>query len=289
MPVVLNHEFMNITNPYLRLMRLHQSVGIWLLFWPCAWSLLVAANGSVLFIAEKLLLFFVGAVLMRSAGCIINDIVDREIDKQVERTKTRPLASGEVTLTGALISLLILLLLSLAVALLLGLQVTMWAALSLFPVAIYPFMKRVSWWPQLFLGMVFNWGALMGWVAVRGQIELPALWLYIAGICLTIGYDTIYAHQDKIDDARIGVRSTALRLGSKTRIFVAVMYALATIFFMLASGNLWSVLYFAPVVFHCLWQLHILEIDKPDSAKAVFLSNSYLELIIFFSLFFSLL
>ncbi len=235
------------------------------------------------------MLFFIGALLMRSAGCIINDMVDIDIDKQVERTKNRPLASGEITKFQAFILLAALLIMSLAVAIYLGVQVIMWAALSLLPVVIYPFMKRVSWWPQLFLGLVFNWGALMGWAAVRGQIELPAIFLYIGGVCLTLGYDTIYAHQDKADDARIGVRSTALRLGDNSKRFIALMYALAIAFFVQATGSFLHVIFFIPAIIHCLWQVASLDINKPESAKSVFRSNSWLELIIFLSLFFSLL
>ena len=267
-------------------MRLNQPVGIWLLFWPCAWSLLLASEQLDI---TKLLLFFVGAVLMRGAGCIINDMVDRDIDGQVERTKTRPLASGELKIGQAAGLLIVLLLTSLLVAFELGAMVVMWGALALIPVATYPFMKRISWWPQLFLGLVFNWGAFMGWVAVRGEIEFPAILLYIGGVFLTLGYDTIYAHQDKADDVRIGVRSSALRLGDNTKIFVAVMYLLAISCFALASGNILAVLGLFPAIAHCFWQVYVLDIMSPASAKRVFLSNSWLGALIFLGLFFSML
>lgn len=265
-------------------MRLHQPVGIWLLFWPCAWSLVLASEHLDI---VKLLLFFLGAVLMRGAGCIINDIVDRNIDKQVERTKTRPLASGELKIWQAVGLLVALLLISLLVAFQLGLLVVMWGALALIPVASYPFMKRISWWPQLFLGMVFNWGAFMGWVAVRGQIELPAILLYIGGVCWTLGYDTIYAHQDKMDDERIGVRSTALRLGDNTKIFVIIMYAIMILCIAFAAGNISSILVLIPAFLHLIWQVYALDIYKPESAKRIFLSNGWLGMLVFLGLFFS--
>jgi 4-hydroxybenzoate polyprenyltransferase len=271
-------------NPYLRLMRLNQPVGIWLLFWPCTWSLLLASEHLDI---VKLGLFFIGAVLMRGAGCVINDIVDRNIDKHVERTKNRPLASGELKVSQAYGLLVILLLASLMIAFQLGLLVVMWGALALLPVASYPFMKRISWWPQLFLGLVFNWGAFMGWVAVRGQIELPAILLYIGGVCWTLGYDTIYAHQDKADDVRIGVRSTALRLGENTKIFVSIMYAIMILCVAFAAGSISSVLALIPAFLHLVWQVYTLDIHKPESARKVFLSNSWLGGVVFLGLFFS--
>lgn len=265
-------------------MRLHQPVGIWLLFWPCAWALALASDRLEI---EKLLLFFTGAVLMRGAGCIVNDIADRNFDGKVERTRNRPLASGELNITQALLLLAVLLLASLLVAYQLGAMVIMWGALALIPVCIYPFMKRVSWWPQLFLGLVFNWGALMGWASVRNQIDLPAILLYIGGVFMTLGYDTIYAHQDKADDARIGVRSTALRLAGKTKAFVSVMYAMAVLCFMLASGNFSAVFLLIPAAIHCFFQVYRLDIDHADSAKTVFFSNVRLGGMIFLCLFFS--
>lgn len=255
---------------YLRLMRLHQPVGIWLLFFPCAWAILLAGYGVPNF--RLLALFALGAVLMRSAGCVINDIADRKFDAQVERTKNRPLASGELSVAQSLALLLGLLFLSLLVALALGWNVVLWAALAMFPVGIYPLMKRVSWWPQFFLGLTFNWGVLMGFVAVRGGLEMPAIWLYIGGICWTLGYDTIYAIQDKADDAKIGVKSTALRLGGNIKIFVAIMYALAVLFFLFAGAN---VVFMLPAMLHAVWQIYMLDINSRESARKIFLSNAW--------------
>jgi 4-hydroxybenzoate polyprenyltransferase len=275
---------MKIHNPYLRLMRLHQPAGIWLLFWPCAWALALASEH---FPMVKLLLFFLGAVLMRGAGCVINDIVDRDIDKHVERTKNRPLASGELNVRQALAFVFLLLAAAFMVALSLGFAVVLWGALALAPVVAYPFMKRISWWPQLFLGLVFNWGALTGWAAVHNQVELPAFLLYIGGVFWTLGYDTVYAHQDKADDARIGVRSTALLLGGNTKLFVAVVYALAIACFVAAGGNLIYFFTLIPAMAHAAWQVYFLDISYPESAKKVFFSNIWFGLLVFLALLFS--
>jgi len=277
---------MKLSNPYLRLMRLHQPAGIWLLYWPCAWSITLASGGLDII---KLGLFFLGAVLMRGAGCIINDIVDRDIDKQVERTRNRPLATGELSVRKAVALLYLLLWFALIIAVKLGIVVVMWGALALIPVVCYPFMKRISWWPQLFLGLVFNWGALMGWACVRGQVEFPAVLLYIAGICWTLGYDTIYAIQDKKDDVKIGVRSTALRLGGKLKGFVAVMYGFFIGLTALAAGNMLCAAFLIPAAIHCIWQVKKLDINDPVSGKTLFFSNVWLGLLVFLALLFSVL
>src|SRR5690349_2337918 len=210
---------------YLRIMRLHQPTGVWLLMWPCWWGVALASPEfpSVL----TLFLFFFGAFLMRPMGCVINDLFDRDLDRQVARTKDRPLASGEITTGEALRLVLYLLLLALGVALLLGKAVLFWSMAALPLVVLYPLMKRITWWPQLFLGLTFNWGALVGWVAIRGQVELPAVLLYLGGVFWTLGYDTIYAHQDKADDQAAGIKSTALRLGKNTKPALIGFYTLA--------------------------------------------------------------
>ena len=262
-------------SPYIRLMRLDKPVGIWLLLWPCWWSTTLASNGRPS--VYILLLFALGSILMRSAGCIINDIADREFDKQVERTRTRPLASGELSLKQALVCLACLLIYAALVVFQLGSLVFMWGLISLVPVILYPFMKRISWWPQLFLGFTFNWGAMMGWVAVRGELNLAPMLLYTAGIFWTLGYDTIYAHQDKVDDARIGVKSTALRLGAGTKKAVSTFYLLATLFIALSgwiagcSIGLYAIL--ALVQLHFSWQVCTVNLDDPTSCRRIFVSN----------------
>jgi 4-hydroxybenzoate polyprenyltransferase len=271
---------------YARLMRLHQPVGIWLLFWPCAWALTLASEDMPHWYVMAM--FAIGAVLMRGAGCIINDMVDRDFDKHVERTKNRPLASGELNMKQASLLLAVTLLLSLLVATELGMAVVLWASLSLFPIAVYPFMKRVSWWPQFFLGLTFNWGALMGWVAVNGAIDLPALLLYAGGVFWTLGYDTIYAHQDTADDMRIGVRSSALKLGDRTGEFVTVMYVLAVLHWGVAglTAGLGAVflLLLVPVAAHFVWQLRRLDIYNRPLARRIFLSNAWLGALVYMAI-----
>jgi len=264
-------------------MRLHQPTGIWLLLWPCWWSIALASHGWP---SLKLLaLFALGAALMRSAGCIINDIADRKFDAQVERTKSRPLASGELGVRQAIVLLAILLAAAACVAFALGWAVVLWAALSLPLVIAYPFMKRICWWPQLFLGFTFNWGALMGWAAVRGTVEFPAICLYIGCIFWTLGYDTIYAHQDKCDDARIGVKSTALRLGDNTRHVVGLCYLLA-VFFWLAAGSFagsttWLLIALLLAELQLGWQLCHANFDDPASCRRAFMSNATLGWLLF--------
>ena len=215
--------------PYLRLMRLDRPIGFWLLFWPCAWSLTLAelARGTVWLkggFVTKLALFFIGAVVMRGAGCVWNDITDRHIDAKVERTRSRPIPSGQVSVRNAVLFMLALCLVGLLVLLQFN-RFTIYLGLSsLLIVAIYPFMKRWTNWPQLVLGLAFGWGALMGWASVFARLDLPALLLYAGTICWIIGYDTIYAHQDREDDALIGMRSTALRFGGQTKKWLALFY-----------------------------------------------------------------
>jgi len=264
-------------------MRLHQPVGIWLLLWPCWWSVALAADG---FPPLKLLMLFaLGAIVMRSAGCIINDMADREFDKQVERTRTRPLASGELSLRQAGTLLAALLSCGAMIVWMMGWAAFMWGVLSLVPIVTYPFMKRISWWPQLFLGLTFNWGALIGWAAIQGEVGPPAILLYIGGIFWTLGYDTIYAHQDKIDDARVGIKSTALRLGSQTRRAVGAFYLLAVLFWALAGWangshmGLFAMLVLAQL--HFGWQLCTVNLDDPASCRRIFVSNTWLGALVF--------
>jgi 4-hydroxybenzoate polyprenyltransferase len=214
--------------PYIRLARLDRPIGTWLLLLPCWWSMLLARPDWVTALKYGLL-FAIGAVVMRGAGCTLNDWLDRDLDGQVARTRTRPLPSGEITSRNSLIFLGLQLGIALVIllqfnAVTIGLGV---AALGLvFP---YPLMKRITWWPQAFLGLTFNWGALMGWCAITGTVSATAIALYLGGIFWTLGYDTIYAHQDVDDDALIGVRSTARRLGTYSRQWVAGFYGLAVL------------------------------------------------------------
>jgi 4-hydroxybenzoate polyprenyltransferase len=216
--------------PYASLMRLDRPIGVWLLFWPCAWSVALAGLGSG---GWRLILWLaLGAFAMRSAGCVYNDIVDRDLDARVERTRLRPLASGRVSLRAAWVLLVGLSLVGLLVLLQLDRVAQIVSLASLALVAAYPFMKRITWWPQAWLGLVFSWGALVGWPAVAGELQMPAVMLYAGAVCWVIGYDTIYALQDKEDDALVGVKSSALALGERARAGVAVFYLFAV-----ASGR----------------------------------------------------
>ncbi|MDE3017125.1 MAG: 4-hydroxybenzoate octaprenyltransferase [Pseudomonadota bacterium] len=267
---------------YLRLMRLNQPTGIWLLLWPCWWAIALASRG--LPPPSLLLLFGIGAVLMRSAGCIVNDIADRKFDARVARTKYRPLASGEVSVAQASMLLVILLAAAFGITLLLGKAVLSWAVPSLPLVITYPFMKRLTWWPQLFLGLTFNWGALVGWAAVRGMVGWPAVFLYIGGIFWTLGYDTIYAHQDKSDDVVIGVKSLALRLGNN-RCAIGLFYFLTVLGWVLAGWTAGSsLLFFALLVLvqlQFVWQTCTVDLDDPTSCRRIFMSNVRLGLLMF--------
>jgi len=213
--------------PYASLMRLDRPIGTWLLYWPCAWSVALAGvNGRW----DLFLWLALGAFAMRSAGCVYNDIVDRDLDRNVERTRLRPLASRRVSVTSAWATIGILCIIGLVVLLQLKWLAALVAIASLGLVAAYPFMKRITWWPQAWLGLVFSWGALVGWPAVTGEIGLTAIILWLGTIAWVVGYDTLYAIQDKEDDALVGVKSSALRLGSKAPAAVGIFYLAAVTF-----------------------------------------------------------
>ncbi|MFC3226476.1 4-hydroxybenzoate octaprenyltransferase [Marinibaculum pumilum] len=270
--------------PYLELSRLDRPIGTWLLLLPCWWSVALAMPGSPLELARLLLLFGIGAMAMRGAGCTFNDIVDRRFDGMVERTRNRPLPSGRASVRGAWIWLGVQALVGLAVLLQLT-PMAVWLGIgSLGLVAIYPFMKRFTWWPQLFLGLAFNWGALMGWAAVTdGFAAAPAV-LYLAGIFWTLGYDTIYAHQDKQDDALIGVKSSARRLGGATRPFLWAVYAMTIVLVALSgwlAGLAWP-LYLALVLpaAHMAWQTVRVDIDDWQDCLNKFRANKLTGLLV---------
>ena len=210
--------------PYASLMRLDRPIGTWLLYWPCAWSV---ALGGVNGRWGLFLWLGLGAFAMRSAGCVYNDIVDRDLDARVERTRLRPLASRRVAVSSAWVLIALLCLIGLFVLFQLNRVAALIALASLAPVAAYPFMKRIIWWPQAWLGLVFSWGALVGWPAVRGSLDLPPVLLWFGSIAWVIGYDTLYAIQDKEDDALVGVKSSARRLGEKAPQGVGICYAVA--------------------------------------------------------------
>jgi 4-hydroxybenzoate polyprenyltransferase len=273
--------------PYARLARWERPIGWWLLLWPCWWSAALAAiaGGKAFPDPWHMVLFLIGAVAMRGAGCTYNDLVDQEIDDKVARTRSRPLPSGQVSRLQAKASLAAQALTGLAVLL----QFTWFAVLlgiaSLAVVAVYPFMKRVTNWPQLFLGLAFSWGALMGWAAAFGRLDWPAVALYAGGILWTIGYDTIYAHQDKEDDALVGVHSTARLFGDWTKPALAALYGGATALFALAlfgaDAGPAAFLGLALGLGHLVWQIVRLDIDDPDQCLKLFRSNTSYGWIVF--------
>jgi 4-hydroxybenzoate polyprenyltransferase len=282
--------------PYLRLARADRPIGIWLLLWPCLWSIALASMQAAqdlslsgfwltLFVLKLMILFAIGAAVMRGAGCTYNDIVDRDIDAKVARTAGRPIPSGQVSVGAAWAFLLVLLITGFLVLISLNTFSIWLGAASLIPVAIYPFMKRITNWPQAFLGITFNWGALLGWSAVLGGLALAPIMLFIGCVFWTLGYDTIYAHQDKEDDALIGVHSTARLFGDATKTWVSGFYVLSVLLFSLAgwlagAGTAYQLGMIA-VAAHMGWQIYRLDINDGSSCLTVFKSNRDLGLILF--------
>ena len=265
---------------YALLARFDRPIGWWLLFWPCAWGVLLAGGVRRWDLLAWLLL---GAIAMRGAGCVYNDIVDADLDRKVARTAARPVASGAIGKRAAWIWLIGLCLIGLLVLLQLRWQAQAVALASLAPVAAYPFMKRITWWPQAWLGLVFSWGALVGWVAVRGDYPQVLAALYAGSICWVVGYDTIYALQDREDDALVGIRSSAQALGARVRGGVAGFYAMALAFWGLALWLLrpdWLALVaLLPVALHLGWQVLSLDPSDPDNPLARFRSNRFAGLL----------
>ena len=261
--------------PYARLARLDRPIGTWLLLFPGWWGIALASSGWP--DPALLLLFALGAVAMRGAGCTLNDIADRDYDAQVARTRLRPLPSGAVTLWQAALFLVFQLAIGAAVLFSLNRTSMLLGVAVLGLIGTYPFMKRVTYWPQVFLGLNFNWGALIGWTAVTGELALPPLLLYLGGIFWTIGYDTIYAHQDKEDDLRIGVKSSALALGSHTRPWLFGFYAAALLSWIAAglAAGLGALFWLglAGSALQLAWQAVRVAIDDPADCLAKFRSN----------------
>ena len=269
--------------PYASLIRLDRPIGAWLLFWPGAWAVALAGMGDRGWALIAWLAL--GAWAMRGAGCVYNDIVDRDLDAKVGRTRLRPLASKRVTLKGAWALLAAMSLIGLFVLVQLNGTARIVALASLALVAAYPFMKRVTWWPQAWLGLVFSWAALVGWPAVDGRLALPAFLLWGGAVFWVIGYDTIYALQDKEDDALVGVKSSALALGRHARAGVAVCYLLALILWGLAFREVrvewFALLALLPMALHLLGQVATLRPDDGGDALAKFRSNRLAGLLMF--------
>jgi 4-hydroxybenzoate polyprenyltransferase len=271
--------------PFASLMRLDRPIGSWLLYWPCAWSVALAAVGGRW---DLFLWLALGAFAMRSAGCVYNDIVDRDLDVRVERTRLRPLASGRVSLRSAWLLIGLLCAIGLLVLLQLNSLAAIVALASIAPVAAYPFMKRITWWPQAWLGLVFSWGALVGWPAVTGSIGWTPLLLWFGSIAWVVGYDTLYAIQDKEDDALVGVKSSARRLGDKAPLGIAIFYLAALL---LWGAAIWTVrpdwlalVALVPATLHLANQA--LRADSADGELALrlFRSNRSCGLLVFLAM-----
>src|SRR5712672_3805661 len=275
------------SRPYLRLCRLDRPIGSWLLLMPCWWSAALAAGvaGDIGRLPLILVLFLVGAFVMRGAGCTWNDITDRDLDALVERTRSRPIPAGQVSVPQAAAFLVVQALIGLAVLLQFNRFAVATGIASLVIVAVYPFMKRITWWPQIVLGLAFSWGALMGFAVMLGRLDTAALALYAGSIAWVVGYDTIYAHQDAEDDALIGIKSTALLFGARTHRALMVFYAAAVVLIgvalVIAGARWFAWIGLAAFAAHLVWQIRRLEISDPALCLRIFKSNRDAGLLLF--------
>ena len=282
---------MNQLKLFIELTRLKKPIGFMLLFWPCAWGLTLAHdfNSNLNIYIFYLILFFFGSTLMRSAGCIVNDILDKEFDAKVFRTKNRPIASGKVSIKVAIVYSVLLCFLALVVLLNFN-YFTIILALGSMPLAFtYPLMKRFTYWPQLFLGVTFNYGLILGWTAVKGQIDLIPIIFYLGAIFWTLGYDTIYGYQDIKDDEVIGLKSTSIKFKGKEKEFLFICYFLLSVFFIIGGyymdfNYIYYVLLILPLFHLFFYQMKIFNIKNPTSCLKAFKSNNLFGLIIFINI-----
>ena len=275
---------------FIELTRLNKPIGFMLLFWPCSWGLAFAytTNPNLKLFFNYLILFFLGSVLMRSAGCIVNDIVDKDFDKKVERTKNRPLASGKINVKHSIIYVLILCLMAFMILLQFNLFTIILGMSSMLLAFSYPFMKRFTYWPQLFLGITFNWGIIMAWVAVNNNINLDVIILYVSAIFWTLGYDTIYGAQDMSDDEIIGLKSTSIKFKKNIGFFVSISYLISVvlIFYLFRnhlSNNIFS-FFLLLFVLSLAYQIFELRKFKSDKYLKLFKLNNYTGLLLFISI-----
>ena len=282
---------MNQLNLFIELTRLKKPIGYLLLFWPCAWGLTLIYDftGSLNIYFYYLLLFFLGSVLMRSAGCIVNDILDRKFDKKVTRTKNRPIASGKISVQTGILYAFILCLLAFLVLINFN-YFTIIIALASMPLAFtYPLMKRFTYWPQLFLGITFNYGLILGWTSISEQINIAPIIFYLGAIFWTLGYDTIYGFQDIKDDEIIGVKSTSIKFKGTAKIFLILCY-LSLISSLIVGGLMmnFDLIYFLfiaiPIIHLFFYQINNFNSENPDSCLKIFKSNNYLGIIIFLNI-----
>ena len=286
----MSNNFLNKIQPFVQLARYDKPIGFMLLFWPCIWSLLLySLHVGELVPISFFILFFIGSIIMRGAGCTWNDFLDKDYDKSVKRTKDRPLASSKIKITTAIFFLIIQLFVGLLILIQFNKLTIIFGCLSLIPVFIYPLMKRITWWPQVFLGITFNWGALLGWMSVSNNFSsVYPLFLYIACIFWTIGYDTIYAHQDKDDDLLLNLKSSAIKLGENTKYALLIFYSIFFIIFSVILLNLSNslIIHIAilSLLVHLVSQIIYLDIDNSERCLKIFKSNNLLGIQISFFL-----
>ena len=278
---------MNQLEIFISLTRLNRPIGFMLLFWPCSWGLALAYkfDEDITKFLFYLFLFFLGSILMRSAGCIVNDIVDRDLDKKVIRTKKRPLASGQINTTRALIYVLFLCGLAFTILIQFNLLTIFLGIGSMFLAFTYPFMKRITYWPQLFLGLTFNWGLIMGWTAINNSISFEVFLFYLSAIFWTLGYDTIYGVQDMVDDEIIGVKSTAIKFKKNIKKFVTFCYfvtsaILCYLFYENFNLNIATILIVSFII-SLFYQVNMFKKNKPETCLKAFKFNNFSGLILF--------
>ena len=269
-------KFRNI----IQLTRLDKPIGILLLFWPCVWGLTLGYyfNNETILYSKYIILFFLGSILMRSAGCIFNDIVDRDLDKKVQRTKKRPIASGKISIPEALIYIVFLCLAALLILLQFNWLTIVLGISSMTLAFAYPFMKRITYWPQLFLGLTFNWGIIMGWTSITNSLSIEPIILYLSAIFWTLGYDTVYGLQDIDDDEIIGVKSTSIKFKSNVKVFVGSCYCLCVLFilimFFIMDLNKYILFFSIPFIVSLFYQIKIFDIKNEKSCLNAFKFNN---------------
>ena len=277
---------------FVQLTRLNKPIGFMLLFWPCTWGLTLGYyfNNNLSLYLKHVVMFFLGSVLMRSAGCIFNDIVDKDLDKKVERTKRRPIASGKISVSNAFIYIIFLCLIALLILMQFNLLTIILGLSSMLFAFAYPFMKRITYWPQLFLGLTFNWGIIMGWTSITNNISIEAIVLYIAAVFWTLGYDTIYGLQDVNDDEIIGVKSTSIKFKNNIKIFVGICYSLCvlsivTLFFVIMDMNNYILIISSFFIMTLIYQVKFFDKSKPKTCLAAFKINNLTGMFIFLFIF----
>ena len=288
--VFTSHIFMKHLKIFINLTRLNKPIGFMLLFWPCAWGLAFANsfNEDLNIFFYYLLLFFFGAVLMRSAGCAFNDIVDKDFDKKVQRTKLRPIASGKISTNIAILYILILCFLAFLILIQFNLLTIFLGMGSMILAFTYPFMKRITYWPQLFLGLTFNWGIVMAWAAINNDISMEIILLYLSAIFWTLGYDTIYGAQDMVDDEIIGLKSTSIKFKKNIKLFVSGAYLLVTIIMIYLFKNNIGINIFTILlilfILTLIFQIRKFDVKKPKECLVAFKNNNISGLILFLSI-----